>query len=121
MKLLSLLVTLFALLMLCACEEDYDPTEKECGYPGNCCWEDNTCNTGYRCNVNKPIDPAKYPGIGTCEVEDGGVTPADTGVTPADTGVTPADAGVTPADEGVTPADEGATPADEGVSPADDA
>jgi hypothetical protein len=78
MKILALLVTIFALLMLCACEEDYDPS-KECGIPPNCCWlDDNTgeqsCNdpSKYFCNENKPSPT--HSNVGTCETMDGGTT-----------------------------------------------
>ncbi len=39
------LLVIPAVLLLSACEDEYDYT-KECGREGNCCWHDNTCNPG---------------------------------------------------------------------------
>ena len=30
-------------------DEKLDRSKYECGFPGNCCWADNTCNKGYVC------------------------------------------------------------------------
>ena len=42
-----------AAMLLFACEpEKYDRAKAgECGFPGNCCWADLTCNEGSTCNV----------------------------------------------------------------------
>ena len=53
MKPIRLMLLLFpAVLLLGACEDEYDYT-KECGREGNCCWSDNTCNpnTGLVCDI----------------------------------------------------------------------
>ena len=78
-------------LLAAACEDDYDPSKTECGYPENGCWSDKTCNSGATCNTSRAgeslgsgVCPATY---GVCEAAPDSGTP-DTGPTP-DKGPTP--------------------------------
>lgn len=66
-----------ALLLVAGCSEDFDRTENECGFPGNCCWEDLTCNAGYVCN----------PSTKLCEVPpEAGLADQGSEASPPDTG-----------------------------------
>ena len=62
-----------ALLLMGCTNSDYsvERVKKECGFPGNGCWSDSTCNTGSTCNVKRKgellaagVCPAEY---GVCE------------------------------------------------------
>ena len=51
---------LAALVALASCgERNFDRSLTECGFIGNCCWDNLTCNSGLKCNTQtKLCEPA---------------------------------------------------------------
>jgi hypothetical protein len=58
MRRFVLLVLVSLSIGLCSCWDD-DPRDLraagECGFIGNCCWDDKTCNEGVVCNTETMI------------------------------------------------------------------
>jgi hypothetical protein len=83
-----------ACAVLVGCEDEYNPMDKECGYPGNGCWDpegtppEPSCNTGYLCDTlrkGEPLAEGRCPSThgvcATCGSVDEGCWPPEEGKT----------------------------------------